>query len=281
MKNKEENAYEFLCRIPRVDFYQKKIHYLAPVYYGKEHPRQYMECFYKDGCEKMPVIIWIHGGAWDDEFLTASYRPESALTLLAERGYFIACLEYRLARHKALPACLEDCQTAIEYLRKNAEKYHVDPHKIGLWGESAGAHIACMAGSNYNNKNIMPVQGIVSFYCPSNLVEMLEEQNGNLGFLVNVLPDYPLSEEEQIKVLEKMSPVCYADKKSVPPILLFHGEQDEVVNYRQSWEYKMRLEDAGNHAELIIVQGQGHGFFEGQAYYDKVIEFFEKEVANK
>lgn len=281
MKNKEENAYEFLCRIPRVDFYQKKIHYLAPVYYGKEHPRQYMECFYKDGCEKMPVIIWIHGGAWDDEFLTASYRPESALALLAERGYFIACLEYRLARHKALPACLEDCQTAIEYLRKNAEKYHVDPYKIGLWGESAGAHIACMAGSNYNNKNIMPVQGIVSFYCPSNLVEMLEEQNGNLGFLVNVLPDYPLPEEEQIKVLEKMSPVCYADKKSVPPILLFHGEQDEVVNYRQSWEYKMRLEDAGNHAELIIVQGQGHGFFEGQTYYDKVIEFFEKEVANK
>ena len=108
MKNKEENAYEFLCRIPRVDFYQKNIHYLAPVYYGNEHPRQYMECFYKDGGEKMPVIIWIHGGAWDDEFLTASYRPESALTLLAERGYFIACLDYRLARHKALPACLED-----------------------------------------------------------------------------------------------------------------------------------------------------------------------------
>lgn len=281
MKNKEENIYEFLCRIPRIDFYQKKIHYLAPVYYGKEHPRQYMECFYKDGCENMPVIIWIHGGAWDDEFLTASYRPESVLTLLAEKGYFIACLEYRLARHKALPACLEDCQTAIEYLRKNAEKYHIDPHKIGLWGESAGAHIACMAGSNYNNKNIMPVQGIVSFYCPSNLSGMLEEQNGDMGFLVNVLPDYPLSEEEQKKVLERMSPVYYADKKSIPSILLFHGDQDEVVNYRQSCEYKMKLEDAGNNAELIIVQGQGHGFFKGQIYYDQVVEFFEKEVANK
>ena len=138
-----------------------------------------------------------------------------------------------------------------------------NPHKIGLWGESAGAHIACMAGSDYNNRNIIPVQGIVSFYCPSNLVEMLEEQNGNPGFLVNVLPDYPLSEEEQIKVFEKMSPVYYADKKSIPPILLFHGDKDEVVNYRQSCEYKMRLDDAGNNAELIIVQGQGHGFFRG------------------
>ena len=75
MESKKENIYEFLCQIPRVDFYQKNLHYLPAVYYGQEHPRQYMECFYKDGCENMPVIIWIHGGAWDDEFLTASYRP--------------------------------------------------------------------------------------------------------------------------------------------------------------------------------------------------------------
>lgn len=52
----------------------------------------------------------------------------------------------------------------IEYLRKTADIYHIDPQKIGLWGESAGAHIACMVGSNYNNKKMMPVQGIVPFY---------------------------------------------------------------------------------------------------------------------
>ena len=93
MESKKENIYEFLCQIPRVDFYQKNLHYLPAVYYGQEHPRQHMECFYKDGCENMPVIIWIHGGAWDDEFLTASYRPEITLAELAEKGYFIACLE--------------------------------------------------------------------------------------------------------------------------------------------------------------------------------------------
>lgn len=277
----KENTYDFLCHIPRVDFYEKNLHYLPSVYYGREHPRQYMECFYKDGCENMPVIIWIHGGAWDDEFLTSSYRPESVLAELAEKGYFIACLEYRLARHKVLPACLEDCQMAIEYLRENAGKYHIDPQRIGLWGESAGAHIACMTGSNYNDKKVMPVQGIVSFYCPSDLVKMLEDQNGDLGFLVNVLPDCPLTEKEQKHILEKMSPAHYADKKSIPPILLFHGDQDEVVACRQSCEYKAKLENAGNDAELIIVPGQGHGFFHGQMYYEKVIDFFEKNVSDK
>ena len=246
MESKKENIYEFLCQIPRVDFYQKNLHYLPAVYYGQEHPRQYMECFYKDGCENMPIIIWIHGGAWDDEFLTASYRPEITLAELAEKGYFIACLEYRLARYAALPACLEDCQMAIEYLRKTADIYHIDPQKIGLWGESAGAHIACMVGSNYNNKKMMPVQGIVSFYCPSDLTEMLKEQNNIPGFLVNILPDFSSLEkpelilrretagsltEKQRQSLKVMSPVSYADKKMLPPLLLFHGDQDKVVSY--------------------------------------------------
>lgn len=296
MESKKENIYEFLCQIPRVDFYQKNLHYLPAVYYGQEHPRQYMECFYKDGCENMPVIIWIHGGAWDDEFLTASYRPEITLAELAEKGYFIACLEYRLARYAALPACLEDCQMAIEYLRKTADIYHIDPQKIGLWGESAGAHIACMVGSNYNNKKMMPVQGIVSFYCPSDLTEMLKEQNNIPGFLVNILPDFSSLEkpelilrreiaglltEKQRQSLKVMSPVSYADKKMLPPLLLFHGDQDKVVSYRQSFEYKRRLEKAGNKAELVMVPGQGHGFFQGQIYYDKVIEFFEKNIAGR
>ena len=197
-ESKKENIYEFLCQIPRVDFYQKNLHYLPAVYYGQEHPRQYMECFYKDGCENMPVIIWIHGGAWDDEFLTASYRPEITLAELAEKGYFIACLEYRLARYAALPACLEDCQMAIEHLRKTAGIYHIDPKKIGLWGESAGAHIACMVGSNYNNKKMMPVQGVVSFYCPSDLTEMLKEQKNIPGFLVNILPDFSALEKPEL-----------------------------------------------------------------------------------
>ena len=185
---------------------------------------------------------------------------------------------------------------AIEYLRKTADIYHIDPQKIGLWGESAGAHIACMVGSNYNNKKMMPVQGIVSFYCPSDLTEMLKEQNNIPGFLVNILPDFSSLEkpelilqretagsltEKQRQSLKVMSPVSYADKKMLPPLLLFHGDQDKVVSYRQSFEYKRRLEKAGNKAELVMVPGQGHGFFQGQIYYDKVIEFFEKNIAGR
>ena len=55
----------------------------------------------------------------------------------------------------------------------------------------------------------------------------------------------------------------------------------EYVFDRQSFEYKRRLEEAGNKAEFVMVPGQGHGFFQGQIYYDKVIEFFEKNIAGR
>ena len=116
MSQSKKNPYEYLCHMTRVNFYKCGLNYMSGIYYANVHPRQYMECFYKEGCTDMPVIIWIHGGAWDDEFLTASYRPEETLAKLAEKGFFIACLEYRLTRHAVLPACLEDCRMAVRYL---------------------------------------------------------------------------------------------------------------------------------------------------------------------
>lgn len=273
-----ENTYEFLCNLPRADFYKNGLNYRSGLYYSTEHPRQYMECFYKEGCTNMPVILWIHGGAWDDEYLTASYRPELTLAQLAANGYFIACLEYRLSRHAPLPACLEDCEKAIQFLRDHADELLIDPEKIGLWGESAGAHIACMVGSNYSGKMIKPVQCIISFYCPSDLCRMARDMGQDIGFLVNVLPHHVSDQMEQERIFQKMSPISYADRSGIPPVLLFHGEQDSVVSCEQSVIYAEKLRNAGNEAEMILVPGQGHGFFEGRKYYDRIIQFIEKKI---
>lgn len=265
MTETKKNPYEYLCHITRVNFYKRGLNYMSGVYYADEHPRQYMECFYKEGCTDMPVIIWIHGGAWDDEFLTASYRPEETLAKLAEAGFFITCLE--------------DCQMAVRFLREHAEKYHINPEKIGLWGESAGAHIACMVGSDYSGCKMQPVQCVVSFYCPSNLNTLVEDMSHEPGFVVNVLPSPKLEEEEITKILKEMSPVSYAHKQGLPPMLLFHGACDEVVSCNQSIEYAGRLRNAGNEAKLVIVPGQGHGFFSGSKYYDHVIDFFNQNLS--
>ncbi len=90
------SVFDFLYDIDRVDFCAEGMHYLPCVRYGRENPRQYMDCIYKDGLEHYPVLVWVHGGGWSDEYNLPTYRPEPTLLELAKKGWFIACIEYRL-----------------------------------------------------------------------------------------------------------------------------------------------------------------------------------------
>lgn len=262
--------YEFLIDMPRVDFCQEGLHYIPRIQYGRNHPRQYMECIYKDGFKNMPVVIWIHGGGFNDEFLTSSYRPERAIADLAEKGYFVACIEYRLTQHALFPACIIDCQTAILYMKNNADKFGIDPLRIALWGESAGAYIADMAGSNFNGIANADIQAVVSFYAPSDL-EYTHDIYAE-AFIGG--KNKPSSE-----MLRKASPISYVNKK-LPPFLLLHGDMDELVPYEESVRYAEALQMAGNDAKLITVNGQGHGFFKGKKYYDIIDSFLCRTIGN-
>lgn len=270
------SAYEPIHDLPRVNFCEEGLFYVPWVSYGRKHPRQHMSFIYKDGCENMPVVMWIHGGAWDDEYLTSDYRHDPTIAELAKKGYFVVCVEYRLARHDPYPACVEDCELAVQYLKEHEKKLHIDANRIGLWGESAGSHIACMMGSRIR-KETEGIKSIVAFYCPSDLEEQIRFM-GELGFVCNVLPGGELTGEEKMEWLRKESPLTYADKKNLPAMLLVHGKADAVVNCEQSKIYAEKLQKAGNEVELVFVPDQGHGFFQGQEWYDRTVAFFEKTL---
>lgn len=259
--------------LPRVDFNARGLHYLPHVQYGRKHPRQFMECIYKEGTKKKPALLWIHGGGWQDENLTPAYRPEEALADLAERGFFIACIEYRLAQHAKFPACVEDCQSAVKYLRSREKQFGIDGERIGVWGESAGAHIAAMAALNFNHTPEAEIESAVLWFCPSDLEMQAAGEEGErivsdlLGCDARKNPDK----------VRGASPVSYAPGRKLP-VLLMHGDEDSLVAYEQSVKFSGLLRAAGSCAELVTVPGQGHGFFRGQKYYDRVTEFFEETL---
>lgn len=266
--------YDFLYDLPRVDFNGRGLHILPRVQYGRVHPRQFMECIYKDGLKKRPALLWVHGGGWQDENLTPSYRPEETLAWLAERGFFVACIEYRLAQHAKFPACVEDCQRAVKYLREHAERLGIDGDRIGVWGESAGAHIAAMTALNFNEDPGAAVQSAVLWFCPSDLVLQEGEDGAIVSGLLGCDPrQYP----ERARAA---SPVSYAANPK-PPMLLLHGDADELVSYEQSVRFVWQLQAHGGRAKLVTVPGQGHGFFRGQQYYDCVTDFLLETLGGK
>src|SRR5262249_60357783 len=95
--------------------------------------------------EKRPGIVIIHGGGWTGGNKGAK-REINIGTTLAAHGYVLLSINYALASegHPTWPGNLQDCKRAVRWLRKNAEKYHIDPDHIGVIGGSAGGHLTAM-----------------------------------------------------------------------------------------------------------------------------------------
>jgi acetyl esterase/lipase len=102
-----------------------------------------------------PAIIFIHGGSYvggspryDRDGLYG--EMDGLMAYVASRGYVVIPISYRLAFEAKWPAQLLDVKAAVRWARTNAEKFGIDPERIGVWGVSAGAHIAAMTGSTCN-----------------------------------------------------------------------------------------------------------------------------------
>ncbi|MGZ8195876.1 MAG: alpha/beta hydrolase fold domain-containing protein, partial [Methylosarcina sp.] len=102
------------------------------LYVSNGHELQKLDLYLPEHGENLPLIIWIHGGAWRSggkEQLQASHL----LDFLAE-GYAVASVNYRLSQHATFPAQIQDCKSAVRWLRANAERYGLDPDRFGAWG---------------------------------------------------------------------------------------------------------------------------------------------------
>ena len=102
-----------------------------------------------DDAAGLPVVVWIHGGgftAGDRRYLPPTLAPGSVFAALTGAGLACATVDYRLAAEADWPAQREDIAAAVSFLRATAGEYGLDAARIGLWGESAGGHLALMAG---------------------------------------------------------------------------------------------------------------------------------------
>lgn len=227
-----------------------------------------------------PVILWIHGGGWSDHELDRNYRPDIELLKLAVKGYFIVCCDYRLADQAPFPAQIQDCKCAVRFLRAHAQEWDLDPERIGVWGESAGGHLVNLLGSTENVEEFegdagwqaysSKVNAVCSWYAPSDMTTM----DAGVGTVVHSLLGKPLKEEMPEK-LKWVSPITYVHRE-MPPFLIMHGTTDALVDTSQSQKMYDALKERGVPVELHWIEGQGHGFFQGEQPYQFVNDFFDK-----
>ncbi|EMI15771.1 lipase/esterase [Rhodopirellula maiorica SM1] len=258
-------------------------------YAGTDNPRQTLDLYLpktRKNDKPLPVVVFIHGGGWQNGDKQGGFRTVSSFV---ETGQYIGVsVGYRLSGEAIWPAQIHDCKAAIRWPRANAERYNLDPDKIGVTGTSAGGHLVAMLGTAGDVPELegklgdhlshsSSVSCVVDQYGPSELLTMggwHDDANSPESKLVGG------TLQESKKAARNASPVSYVSEND-PPFLIIHGTDDRVVPFNQSERLHEALSKVGVETMLVPVQGGGHGRFDSPEVAKRLQQFFDKHLLGK
>ena len=215
-----------------------------------------------DGKKRKPCCVAIHGGGWSEGTVEASDWLGAPL---ADMGYTVFGITYRLAPDHRFPAQIEDCKCAVRFIRANAKKYNIDPRRIVAYGSSAGGHLASLLG-------VLP-EGVYEGKGPyqkySSRADLVINSLGpeDMGFFARVPGSaltgvygylFDLSGKDLSYWTAKASPSSYVSRRSAPHLLLYGG-RDDLVYPAQGELFYNKLRQAGVYAEMHVSPESGHG----------------------
>lgn len=214
------------------------------------------------------IVIWVHGGAFlfgDRLHLPPTLRENELRDSVLGAGLALATIDYRLSGECTFPAQLHDVKAAIRYVRHFSSALGVDSDRIGIWGESAGGHLATFAALTANSDTL---EGNVGLTGVSSAVSCCIDWYGPMDFMKMQTFQDRLSPEELLvgartedrpDLLQAASPINFVDA-SAPPFLVMHGTEDSLVPLEQSHSLVERLEQLDRDVTLIEVSGADHIF---------------------
>lgn len=210
-----------------------------------------------------PAVLCIHGGGF-----RAGTRDgyDGLIRKLAEHGYVAATITYRLAPKYPFPAAIYDVKAGVRWLKANASKFKIDPNRVGVTGGSAGGHLALFLGVTSGVKEFEGDEGnldqsssvacVVSYFGPSDFTKSY----GKSVDAAEVLPLFLGGNLEKARQQHIVASPLYWVTPNAAPTLCIHGTKDNYVAYEQAIWMVDKLLNAGVEAELVTMQGAGHGF---------------------
>lgn len=228
-----------------------------------------------DGAGPFPAVILVHGGGWTGG--DKSGGPKKAYIApmhapLERAGIAWFSINYRLAPKSPYPACVEDVETAIRWVKAHAAQYRLDPKRIALSGESAGGHLVALAATLADPTT--RVAAIVPFY---GRFDLTTDVAPGAVLRKNVIALMGRAEVDvaMMALLREASPMWQV-KAGMPPFLLVHGTTDQTVPFEQSSELQAQLKKVGVPCDLLAIKGGVHGMIS----WDKVAPTYQQDVVD-
>jgi acetyl esterase/lipase len=225
-----------------------------------------LDLYLPQGIKNPPLIMFIHGGGWK-----GGSRSRCRIEFVAQHGYAIASIEYRLSQEALFPAQIHDCKGALRWLRANASKFGYNAEKVVVAGTSAGGHLAALMGTSAgvsalegstggNPTQSSRVQGILDYYGPSDFITRSKSHPAKTEIPTgSVFQLFGGKVTENLAAAKAASPVTHVNKDD-PPLLILHGSNDKTVFMEQSVILRDAYQAQGLQVQLHIEQGAGHGW---------------------
>jgi sialate O-acetylesterase len=244
---------------------------------GDEHHQ--LDLYVPPGPGPFPLIVTIHGGGWvagDKE----TPGIDGAMNFGAA-GFAVASPEYRFVTTDPFPAQIEDTKAALQWLRGHAQQYRLDPARVGVFGHSAGAHLAELMATTgdstlFTHGSAIPtqVQAAVSWAGPADLTR----ETGNWPKTSAIWSNAPngLLGGPYDDALAKLASPAYHVHPGLPPFLIVHGAKDNLVPVSQSVAFAAALKKANVDATLDVDPNLDHGIGRDPQKAKDALKFFKR-----
>ncbi len=205
-----------------------------------------MDAYIPNGSGPFPAAIVIHGGGWEAGDKVTYIAPIFEPLARAQIAWF--SIDYRLTPYVRVSNQLDDVRSAIRYVRQHADRFHIDPNRLALIGESASGHLVTQVASQPCTD--CEVQAVVSFYGVYDFTHWAMGEERQRRTLKRLFDD------NTPEAIAQFSPIENVNSR-LPPMLLFQGTRDEL--YQGTLDYVARLKKTGVRHELIMLDGAPHG----------------------
>lgn len=235
----------------------------------------------------LPVILWIHGGAW-----VSGNKNNCPIASFAAKGYAVVSINYRLSGTAQFPAQIHDCKAAVRWVRAHAGEHGFDPGRVGACGGSAGGHLVALLGTSGDVKELegdvggnlqysSRVRAVADFCGPADFIRedyVRPEPTTQPAIVERALAQLLGGPWEQKREAARMaSPVSFISKDD-PPFLIVHGDADPTVPFKHSQRLHDLLKEARLDVTLHVVKGGGHGVGGYPGVLEATAAFFDKHL---
>lgn len=249
----------------------------------------------KETKDSYPVVVHTYGSAWSMNNSKGSADLNTICAALLKAGYAVATPNHRSAKDSVYPAQLHDLKAVVRFLRGNSAKYKIDTSFIAMSGFSSGGHLSSLVATTCGLKegksgsvtvdlvgslgeftSFSTCIDAASLWSPPTDIYTMNPINNFMGSGTYEGAFIGVEREgNKDKWMVASSPYYASDDD--PPIILFHGTSDEIVNKEQSKELYDSLKAHNVVTELVSVKGGTHG---GTEMYvnenlQKMVKFFD------